>query len=539
MNAREAAKILGVSAEQVRLLCRTGVIKSQRRKLDNGDPNASQYDITLAEARRFRDDPKRLGSKPLLTTDGSPQQQAPGEVEPDNKPADATDKLQGSTEDQNATVRPELDDNEADPREPIREDSAAIRWRDVPQSVYEFCRSYDRGRIELQPEFQRYYVWTPKIAKRFIESIFLGLPVPTIYLSETEDNRFLVIDGQQRLQTIVDYHQNKFALASVSVESLSPLQGLYFRDLPSALQDRFEDYRLAIIVLEKSCSPELKFDMFERLNQGSVKLNNQELRNCIYRGPYNELLCKLADSAPFIQACGWKSRQRRMKGEEMVLRFFTFQRRNVESVKTYEGALNEEMRTHQNLPVDEAADREQVFRVALALCVLVFGKNPFRMWKVGKNEDDPTGHWEDRLNTVVFEILMTSFAAYEKPRIVENADAIREEFINLLSTDQFMVDSLSLGTNSRQKMRYRHDKWRAALRSLFNTTEREPRRFKLSLKRELWQQNPTCGICGQNISSLEDAAVDHVAHYWRGGRTIPSNARLTHRFCNSRRGGRD
>lgn len=428
---------------------------------------------------------------------------------------------------------------EADPGEPIREDSATIRWRDDSHTVHEFCRRYGRGRIELQPEFQRDYVWTPKIARRFIESIFLGLPVPTIYLAETEDNRFLVIDGQQRLQTIVNFHENRFSLSSVSVESLSELQGLLFKDLQSALQDRFEDYRLAVTVLEKSCSPELKFDMFERLNQGSVKLNNQELRNCIYRGPYNKLLSRLSDSEVFLNACGWKSPQRRMKGEEMVLRFFAFHFRNVQSIKTFDGALNEEMRANQFLLADDAGQRERVFRDALSLCVQVFGSNPFRMWVAGRNEADPTGHWEDRLNAVVFEVLMTSFAAYEKPRVVANADAIQEEFIHLLSTDQFMVDSLSLGTNSRQKMRYRHDTWRSALRSLLDTTEREARCFRLTFKRELWQREPTCGICGQTIHSLEDAAVDHVVHYWRGGRTIPANARLAHRFCNSRRGAHE
>lgn len=421
----------------------------------------------------------------------------------------------------------------------ICEDSSTIRWRDDRHTIYEFCRRYQLGRIELQPDFQRYSVWPPKIARRFIESIFLGLPIPTIYLAETNDNRFQVIDGQQRLQTIVNFRASRFALNSVSVESLSELQGICFRDLPEALQHRFDEYQLQVTVLEKSCSPDLKFDMFERLNQGSVKLNNQELRNCIYRGPYNELLRKLADSDPFLKACGWKSRNRRMKGEEMVLRFFAFHFRNVESIKTYEAALNEEMRDHQSLSADDAVKREQVFRHALKLCVHVFGEHPFRMWEVGKNEADPTGHWQERLNTVVFEILMTSFAACEGPEIVRNADAIREEFVNLLSTDQFMVDSLSLGTNSRQKMRYRHDQWRMALRSLLETTQREPRCFELTFKRELWRQNSKCEICGQNISSLEDAAVDHVEHYWRGGRTIPSNARLAHRFCNWRRGGRN
>jgi hypothetical protein len=447
-------------------------------------------------------------------------------------------RSRGNADDQEVAVGLDLDD-ETDSEAPIEEDSATIRWRDDSHNVHEFYRRYGRGRIELQPEFQRDYVWTLKIARRFIESIFLGLPIPTIYLAETEDDRFLVIDGQQRLQTIVNFLENKFALSTVSVESLSALQGLFFRDLPSALQDRFEDYRLAVTVLEKTCSPKLKFDMFERLNQGSVKLNNQELRNCIYRGPFNKLLSKLAESDAFLTACGWKLPQRRMKGEEMVLRFFTFHFRNVESIKTFDGTLNEEMRKNQFLSSEELWQRERLFRDSLSLCVQVFGPNPFRMWVVGKNRGDPTGHWEDRLNGVVFELLMTSVAAYEKPCVVSHQDAVREEFIHLLSTDQFMVDSLSLGTNSRQKMRYRHDTWRSALRSLLDTTEPTPRCFRLAFKRELWQQDPSCAICGQAIHSLDDAAVDHFTHYWRGGPTIPSNARLTHRFCNARRGGRE
>ena len=70
-------------------------------------------------------------------------------------------------------------------------------------------------------------------------------------------------------------------------------------------------------------------------------------------------------------------------------------------------------------------------------------------------------------------------------------------------------------------------------------SNKEPRTFSLSLKKQLYETDPTCKICEQRIHDIDDAEVDHIQHYWRGGKTIPENARLTHRFCNRVRGGRD
>jgi len=419
----------------------------------------------------------------------------------------------------------------------ISEDRSKVRWEDIKWSIREVYHHYKEGTLQLQPDFQRGYVWTPAIQRRFIESILMRLPIPVVYLAETVDRNYEVIDGQQRLTTIVDFIDGKFPLAKLSV--LDELKGLRFKDLSPELHKLFHNYQITGRVLDASCPPDSKFDMFERLNTGSVQLNKQELRNCIYRGGFNSMLKELAAQKDFLSALGWKEPDARMKCEELILRFFTFFYGNVESIRNYEKALNDYMKDKAKLSPERSKIHEKDFRESLAKCVSVFGERPFRSWARATGEKDPNGQWESRFSSTVFEILMTGLAHYSKQTVVENSDAIREEFINLVTTDQKFFDSLKWGTNTPEKMAYRNVTWRGALRELLGYVGPETRCFTNSFKKQLWDSNPTCRICSQEIKTIEDAAVDHIVHYWRGGKTIPSNARLTHRYCNQSRGGRN
>lgn len=419
----------------------------------------------------------------------------------------------------------------------ISEDRSKVRWEDIKWSIREVYHHYKEGTLQLQPDFQRGYVWTPAIQRRFIESILMRLPIPVVYLAETVDDKYEVIDGQQRLTTIVNFIDGKFPLAKLSV--LDELKGLRFKDLKPELQKLFHNYQIAGRVLDASCPPDLKFDMFERLNTGSVQLNKQELRNCICRGSFNSMLKELAAQKDFLSALGWKEPDARMKGEELILRFFTFFYSNVRSIRNYEKALTDYMREKANLSLERSRIHEKDFRESLAKCVSVFGERPFRSWARATGEKDPNGQWEARFSSTVFEILMTGLAHYSKQAVVENSDAIREEFINLVTTDQNFFDSLKWGTNTPEKMTRRNETWGNALRELLGYVGPETRCFTNSFKKQLWDSNPNCRICGQEIKTIEDAAVDHIVHYWRGGKTIPSNARLTHRYCNQSRGGRN
>jgi uncharacterized protein with ParB-like and HNH nuclease domain len=157
---------------------------------------------------------------------------------------------------------------------------------------------YKRGKLILQPEFQRHFVWDPVKSSRLIESVLLDIPLPVIYLSQEKDGREYIIDGQQRLTTFFSFIDGKFPNGKdfklTGLKVFDNLNRKTFSELEEDIQDKIRYCKIHAITFKKESSPDLKFEIFERLNTGSVSLNDQELRNCIYRGPYNELLRKLS-----------------------------------------------------------------------------------------------------------------------------------------------------------------------------------------------------------------------------------------------------
>ena len=115
---------------------------------------------------------------------------------------------------------------------------------------------------------------------------------------------------------------------------------------------------------------------------------------------------------------------------------------------------------------------------------------------------------------------------------MRNLDSIREALINLMTCNQDFIDSIEIGTSAPKAVTKRFEIWRSELRSIIGIDQKEPRLFTKELKKELYDNNPTCKIWNKNIVDIDDSMVDHIEQYWKGGRTIPENARLTHRYCN-------
>lgn len=122
-------------------------------------------------------------------------------------------------------------------------------------------------------------------------------------------------------------------------------------------------------------------------------------------------------------------------------------------------------------------------------------------------------------------------------------DAICEELVWLMSQDQAFIDALMISTSGVPQVRARFEKWLTSLREIVGQYHEEPRTFKAADKEALYNRpgGDTCvwDQCGQKIRTIDDAEVDHIEHYWRGGKTELGNARLLHRYCNRKRGGRD
>ena len=400
-------------------------------------------------------------------------------------------------------------------------------------------RKFQRGDLILDPEFQRRYVWDNKKASLLIESILLEVPIPVIYLAEEEDGKFTVIDGQQRLRSFFRFLNNEFKLRGLSV--LSELNGKYFKDLDKEKQRKIEDATLRVIEIRKESHSDVKFEIFERLNVGAVKLNDQELRNCIYRGKYNDLIKELAEDRDFLFLLGLKEPHKRMYDRELVLHFLAFYNQTYLKYKPpMKQFLNREMENNRNISEEKIKELRRAFKETVSMVKSVFGDKAFRRFIPG-DEKDPNGRWEIRkINIGLFEIIMFGFSRYAKNQIIPLSDVIREELLHMMTSDKEFVESISgSGTTSIAKVTTRFKKWLDALERIVGTPKTEPRTFSWELKKQLYEQNPTCAICGNRIMLIDDATIDHVEHYWRGGKTIPSNARLVHRYCNLKRGRND
>lgn len=420
-----------------------------------------------------------------------------------------------------------------------------IYFKTPTKQIKHIHMDYKRGDLDVRPAFQRGFVWDIKKASRLIESILLGVPIPVIYTAETEDGREIVIDGQQRLLSIFSFLDGEFPKDKSSfklkgLKILKELNNKTFKELDKSLQKAIENFALPFIIITKESDADVKFEIFERLNTGSETLNDQELRNCIYRGKYNDLLKELAEYPTYQMVLNSPKLKERMLDRELVLRFFAFYHNTYLKYKPpMKHFLNKEMEKYRDLSDDEAKNLKTVFKKTVDIVRTVFGDKAFRRFIPG-NDNDPNGSWENKkLNKGLFDIVMWGFSMYEKHQIIPHADAIREELIWLMTKDQRFIDSIRVSTDSYENTLYRFDTWRENLKNILGYPSSEPRNFTLEYKKQLYDTNPVCSICGQKIQIIDDAEVDHIDFYWRGGKTIPSNARLAHRFCNRTRGSRE
>ena len=149
----------------------------------------------------------------------------------------------------------------------------------------------------------------------------IGIPIPTIYLCQENDETFSVIDGQQRITSFVRYLSNEFSL--LGLLELSELNGMFYKDLDKNIQKKLKSSSLHCICIRKE-SQELKYEIFARLNQGAVALKPQELRNCIYRGSFNKMLEEVANNKYLPDL--FRDENRRKSYQERILRFFCIKR---------------------------------------------------------------------------------------------------------------------------------------------------------------------------------------------------------------------
>jgi len=318
-------------------------------------------------------------------------------------------------------------------------------------SILKTKKKKKRGDIILKPVYQREIVWTPKKQSRLIESVMLNIPIPVIYLAELEDGKREVVDGQQRLHTFITFMDNTFSLSGLTI--LDDLNSRTFNQLEEdfpELQRKLEDYQLSFFIIKKESHEDIRFDIFQRVNEGATPLNAQELRNSIYRGPRIDLLKRMAENEHFKKLTENRLAFNRLKNHEAVLRFLAFYLNGYES---YRGNLNTFLNnTLENLDMDaeKVKKLENLFSKTMENIYDVLGKDAFV-------KGDST---KKKVNLSIFDILSYSFAIFAEHKLFQMyMKKIKPAFDELYRVDSEFGNSITSNTLTRNNVRTRFEKW--------------------------------------------------------------------------------
>ena len=173
------------------------------------------------------------------------------------------------------------------------------------------------------PGYQRQFIWKPKNKDMFIESVLLGLPIPFMFFGDCEDGRMEIIDGAQRMQTLVQFVENKLKLTNL--EKLPSLKGFGFLDLPKAQQRKFLNKYLRVVILDEDTTNDVRQDLFNRINTRGEKANDSEIRRGSYTGKLSDFIEECSKNEKFIKLCPIPEKKvMRYERFELILRFFTY-----------------------------------------------------------------------------------------------------------------------------------------------------------------------------------------------------------------------
>ncbi|HEY0756927.1 MAG TPA: DUF262 domain-containing protein [Ktedonobacteraceae bacterium] len=420
---------------------------------------------------------------------------------------------------------------------PFVKEERTVLTRATDPEIESLYGKFKRGKLILDPDFQRRFVWDRQKASSLIESALLNVPLPIIYLAEEGDGKESVIDGQQRLTSFFAFVDGVLPGGEIfrltKMKKFRELENKTYKELGEDLQDKIRYSQIRVITILNNSDPKLKFEIFERLNRGAVSLNPMELRNCVYQGNYMQFLKFLAQDSDFSQRTGFKVTDPRMRDVELVLRFAAFYHT---SHLNYKGPmkefLNSDMEKYKNITKEEADRLRAAFKNALQIMKSLFGDSTFRRFHSG-TRSKPDGSWKTNIvNAALYDALMGVFYDKDKNQVYAALDALREGIIDLMVSDEEFIDTILSGTSDEARVKRRYRLLQNRVDEILQKHERQPRCFSLQLKKDLYEKDPTCVICNNRISSLDDAAVDHIHQYWKGGQTIPENARLVHRYCN-------
>lgn len=347
----------------------------------------------------------------------------------------------------------------------VEEDSSAENEHDPwnPEEIRIHTRNFslrnildmvNESELDLTPDFQRLFTWKEKQQCGLIESLLLGIPLPSFYFDQDYEGYLQVVDGVQRITTIHRFTMDEFCLSNLTY--LKNLEGRYFSELELPLRRRLYQSQFVVHVIDPQTPYKVKFDIFRRINTGGEPLNAQEIRHCMSRPQSRNFLQYLANSEEFLEATAHSMANHvRMADKEVVLRIIAFQLlgpndyMEAGSLDVFLGRATQVLDSTSEQHLHEL---EVSFRNGMQNAYLIFGENSFRKWplyEMGRRAP---------INRALCEVWGNVLSRYETGILVEHKEEIVMKARRMMTDDYSFIGSISGSTGAIYNVKTRFAK---------------------------------------------------------------------------------
>jgi hypothetical protein len=339
-------------------------------------------------------------------------------------------------------------------------------------SLDNIIKRLQEDEIDLAPDFQRSMnLWEAKKQSQLIESILINFPLPAFYFDGTDKNKWLVVDGLQRLSTIQNFvveKDDKKRLRLTGLEFLDKLKGSTFDDLPRALQRQIEEAQIVAYIINPGTPEEVKFNIFKRINTGGLVLAPQEIRHALNQGVPAKLIGELASFDEFKKATQFVIPSSRMLDREFITRFVSFYINDANDYKPdLDNFLNKSMGDIKKLTEIEKEKLKLDFKEAMILAKKIFERFAFRkVFNVNERRKP--------INKALFEVWSVSLAKLtdnERKIISKKQKLVFKSFVEIMNNDKQFEPSITSATGDKTRVAYRFNTIQNLLRKIIQEND--------------------------------------------------------------------
>lgn len=330
-----------------------------------------------------------------------------------------------------------------------------INIKSKTMSLDNIIKRIRESEIDMAPDFQRKGdLWTPDKQSRLIESMLIKLPLPAFYFDGTEDEKWLVVDGLQRLSAIKNFVVDE-SLRLQGLEFLENISGKTFSELPRNYRRMIEETEIVAYIINPGTPADVKFNIFKRINTGGLVLEPQEIRHALNQGVPSKFVAQLAQLESFKEATQNVIATDRMLDREFVTRFLAFYLNGPKGYKPdLDTFMTSSMGQLKSKTTDELNKIKEAFDKAMKLSKNIFGKWAFR--KVYSIEER-----RKPINKALFEVWsveLANFTPEEQKRAELRKRDIFQEFTKLMNDDETFVAAITSATGDKGRVNYRYNK---------------------------------------------------------------------------------